>query len=74
MNTETSEGALERKYEKCLRPGCENLEEARGLCNSCYAAALRYVRLGKVTWEQLEKEGKSKPRRTAVISKWFKGE
>lgn len=75
METETSEGVGGGRYEKCLRPGCENLEETRGLCNSCYATALRQVRLGRVTWEQLERAGKTKPKKIAsAVTKWIVGD
>jgi len=65
MNEEKSIG----KYQKCLNPTCENLEETRGLCNSCYAQARYFVKHGKTTWEKLEAEGKTKPKR--IVKSWL---
>lgn len=50
------------KKPECLTPGCdETLLLARGLCESCYRAAARMVRLKRKTWAELEKRKLAKP-------------
>lgn len=52
---------MSKKYrkqnEKCLISDCENMSDSRGLCQRCYAAAHKYVKQGKTTWESLAKLG-----------------
>lgn len=50
---------------KCLSPGCGGKAYSRGLCRSCYQAALRDVGLNKTTWAALEKIGLSKEAKSA---------
>ncbi len=40
----------------CLT-GCKRLALYRGLCAGCYAQAARAVRIGRITWAELEKAG-----------------
>ena len=40
---------------KCLTAGCARMAATRGLCGSCYGTALRHVKLGRVSWEELVK-------------------
>ena len=48
---------------KCLRPDCQRKPLCRGLCASCYTIASQIVKTGQLTWEELEKQGRSKPLR-----------
>lgn len=57
----TATTAKKPEPEKCLRPGCVNPVERRGLCTADYNRANALVRDGKVTWAALEKAGKAKP-------------
>lgn len=55
---------------KCLYPNCESTDRnVRGLCSNHYNMAHRLVKLGKTTWEELEKKGKTKP----PTGKWGHG-
>lgn len=45
----------------CMIPGCDRAQKCRGHCNSHYAAIVRYVSEGRVTWATLEAEGKVLP-------------
>lgn len=45
---------------KCLSPGCGGDAYSRGLCRSCYQAALRDVGLKKTTWAKLVELGLAK--------------
>ena len=60
---------------KCLRPDCERSATVRGLCNPCYGAATRAVKLKQTTWKHLESAGKVKPaqegRGPGKVSCWF---
>lgn len=58
----------ERSNFKCLAPGCkkDNNGGARGLCTNHYSALAFSVKVGKNTWEQLEKEGRSRPKLTSA--------
>jgi len=58
---------------KCLFPGCAGEAYARGLCTRHYIRALRYVRTGRVTWDQLEANGKCAPRKKiySLEPNWF---
>ena len=42
----------------CLH--CERPARRRGVCNTCYAAALKIVKAGDATWELLEEKGLTK--------------
>lgn len=48
---------------RCLNPRCKRQARARGLCSTCYSAALRNVYKGNFTWAQLEEIGKALPPR-----------
>ena len=41
-----------RKY--CKTNGCKNPPKTRGVCPTCYQAALKIVKSGKASWETLE--------------------
>lgn len=58
---------------KCLNPECDGLFYARGLCITCYECARRYVSDGKITWSQLEKQGKALPKgsQRRTVAKWL---
>lgn len=43
----------------------------RGLCSRCYPTARYLVRTGKTTWEELEKMGLAKPKRSINASPLF---
>ena len=47
----------------CLTPDCENGEESRGLCHSCYAVARRLIKDKRTTWAQLEELSLASPPR-----------
>jgi hypothetical protein len=42
---------------KCLYPGCENPQHARGQCSSCYKASRVAIDGGRVTWDDLIADG-----------------
>ena len=50
-----------------MNPACtynvRSEELTRGLCKCCYHRALRLVRDGTTTWERLEAEGKTRPKK-----------
>lgn len=59
---------------KCLVPGCNNRRSHRGLCNKHYGSATYLVREGKVTWQELEDNGKclmAYPRRSRPSTEWL---
>ncbi len=62
----------------CLHPECEDNARCRGLCRKHYAAVNRLVKAGKVTWEQLEADGKTavpqfKSHRALEVAEWVLG-
>lgn len=66
--TETKESTT------CITPGCGNKDRSRGLCVNCYNTARNLVKVGRVTWEALEKKGKSKPlvrESGKTLTHWF---
>lgn len=50
----------------CLSPGCDRdtYGGSRGLCLSHYAVKQSLVKRGRTTWEELEKNGLTKPKLT----------
>jgi len=48
-----------KETRKCVIEGCGKTHMARGLCHYHYHKFARMVREKKITWEQLEAEGKS---------------
>lgn len=44
--------------EKCIC--CEKEEYSRGLCVNAYQSALRKIKQGKTTWQEMEQQGKCK--------------
>lgn len=54
---------------KCLYPNCTKVAGTRGLCNTHYGNAARFVREGRTTWAALETAGKATPSRNA--KSWF---
>ncbi|KKM81747.1 hypothetical protein LCGC14_1326740 [marine sediment metagenome] len=47
----------------CVTKGCGGKANARGLCNNCYAAALRIIEEKGIQWHDLEQVGASLPAR-----------
>jgi hypothetical protein len=41
----------------CMLAGCDRPIESCGLCDPCYQLALKLIRLGKTTREELEQRG-----------------
>lgn len=66
---------MKTKREKCLFPECAVESRYRGLCVSHYYSVLRHVKKGTVTWDELEKHGKSisgiRGRRNDDIAAWL---
>ena len=66
-----------KKQQMCLFPGSNKPAVARGLSANYYAIALRQVKAGKVTWEELEAQGKALPPKGGCVVKdtpaqqWF---
>lgn len=59
---------------KCFYPGCKEFKSAKGLCINHYNSALRLVKSGKTTWEELDKKGKAKhliDRSLGLKKSWF---
>ena len=54
---------MNTQVEACMREGCEKPVRNRGLCSTCYNAALDLVKTKGKTWDQLIKEGMAKPSR-----------
>ena len=54
--------------EKCLTPDCTKKQRCRGLCLICYQTARRFITNHKVTWDELEKMGRSLPARSHTKS------
>jgi hypothetical protein len=54
----------------CLVAGCQRdtYGGSRGMCMNHYAVKQALVKKGRITWEQLENEGKAKPLLTGVES------
>jgi hypothetical protein len=58
---------------KCLVPDCHRHPTARGLCHICYNIALKMVKRGETTWEQLAASGKALQwRGKAKTLQWFR--
>lgn len=57
---------MKSNYHPCLIPGCKRdlYGGGRGLCKNHLAAALTSVRRRRTTWEELEKNGRAKPKLT----------
>ena len=55
---------LLNKKPACIVDGCtrETRGGSRGMCINHYAVKQDLVKRGKTTWEELEKEGKAKPK------------
>lgn len=66
-----------KKVQMCLYPGSNKPAVARGLSANYYGVALRQVNAGKVTWEELEAQGKALPPSGGCVKKhtpaqqWF---
>lgn len=56
---------------KCLYEGCGDKARSRGLCAAHYNRAALLVRNGQITWEKLEKAGKTAPKVMGKVSAWF---
>ena len=46
---------------ECMAPNCTTIWAARGLCENHYQVAVNLVERFKTTWEELEKNGRTKP-------------
>ncbi len=61
------EAVLDVRPSRCLVPGCEGdpraRSAARGLCKAHHMTALRLVRQGSTTWDELEGRGRVLPSR-----------
>jgi hypothetical protein len=59
---------------ECLKcgKGLKKNTSSRGLCSQCYQAAIRFVKTGVVTWEDLEKSGCVLPSKKKAIGSAFK--
>jgi len=44
---------------RCLTPKCKGLTHSRGLCSACYQHVRELVKVGHVTWSELEEAGLS---------------
>lgn len=59
---------------QCLTDGCKSQVCVRGLCSSCYQAALIAIHRKETTWDELEKLDLSAPaRRVGWEGKFLKG-
>jgi len=38
----------------CIVSGCDNDVRTRGMCGSCYSSALKLIRDGETSWENLK--------------------
>ena len=54
---------------RCLSNGCPRLSRARGLCDDCYAAAVRIMKSDNLRWEDLERMGLSRKARVRSTAK-----
>lgn len=50
------------KKGKCIVRGCKHEEFSRGICRHHYNMAVYRIRIGKLTWNELEEAGLAKPR------------
>ena len=77
MRKEQYMAKKKKKQQICLFPGCDKPAIARGLSANYYNIALRQVKAGKVTWAELEAQGKALPPAGGCIKKntpaqeWF---
>jgi hypothetical protein len=67
--TMSIENIPERPDFKCMVTDCkkDTWGGGRGMCINHYSALSFQVKVGKTTWEQLEKEGRSKPKLTSKV-------
>lgn len=52
------------KKQTCSTTGCKRPKRARGLCATCYRAALRMIERGEATELELVKQGRLEPIRS----------
>ena len=57
--------------DECLFPECTQPGHCRGLCITHYTSAARYVKLGRASWETLERLGKCKAGLKKPNNSWF---
>ena len=59
---------------ECIKPDCNRGITSRGLCQKHYFVALKLVRNGKITWDELMKRGKvlyTHTMRDSAEQAWF---
>lgn len=60
--------------EYCLHPDHRTKKvRSRGLCATCYSAAIRAIKSGKTTWENLQLNRKCTPARVRTAENWLLG-
>ncbi len=52
-----------KNHNKCLTEKCHTKPRSRGLCDNCYAAAVRMMKKKNLQWPDLEQLGLSRPMR-----------
>lgn len=58
------------KANKCITRGCGKKVRCRGVCESCYFALRKAVKLGKVSgWRELERMGLALPPQKSPVLK-----
>lgn len=64
---------------KCLTKGCQGVfggerrkSGARGLCKKCHADAIRLIKAGETTWEEMESLGLAQPKYMTLIERCLK--
>jgi len=68
---------IENGQPKCLYPPCNNPPKCRGLCDGHYNTALRLIKKGQVSWDQLVAAGRANNAtaitggRRAPLRDWF---
>lgn len=56
-----------QKFKKCRCCKVKTTRKFyRGVCSACYQSYYRCVELGRTSWEQLEAEGKTKPKHASA--------
>lgn len=60
---------------KCLVKECKRMSKQRGLCTSCYLSALKLIKIGKTTDDELVNRGMINPKKEqgTLFEKQFYG-
>lgn len=56
-----------KSTDKCMVPECKSMANTRGLCPSHYQFARKLVKEKRITWEKLEENKKTLPRKKPGI-------